>query len=57
MKYRDAIRFYGQPTKLATALGYTRQAVDNWRKRGFIPELAQRKIEDATGGKLKAERL
>jgi hypothetical protein len=38
------------------AIGVGQSAVANWVKRGHIPPLSQIKFEQATGGRLKADK-
>ena len=54
MTFDDLIAYYGTPKQAADRLGYTRQAVTGWRRRK-IPEKAQRLIQAATRGRLRAD--
>jgi len=49
----EAIKFFGSPGALATALGCGQSSVSEWKE---IPEGRQYQIELATRGKLKADR-
>lgn len=51
MQKSDAIEHFGNASKLAKALGLSRQAVYAW-KDGEIPELYQYKLHHMTGGEL-----
>jgi len=54
MKKSDAIKYFGNPTALAKALGITVQAISQWGDD--VPTFHNRhfQIEVLTGGKLKA---
>ncbi len=52
-----AISQHGSQAKLAKAIGVTPMAVTNWKKRGAVPADQCRKIELATGGKVKRRAL
>ena len=58
MKFEDAINYYGNQSKLAKALGITKQSVGNWviRLNGVIPLVRQYQIEVLTKGALKADK-
>lgn len=53
MTYSDLIRKYGNANRAANALGFTRQALSNW-KRGGIPYNSQMHIEIKTKRALRA---
>lgn len=53
MTPEQVIRFFGNQTKAAVALEYTRAAVSLWKIKGHIPKHAQKWIAYKTGGKLK----
>lgn len=59
MTLDDALKHYdGSATRLADAIGYTVAAVSNWKDRGgVIPYVAQLHIQEATKGRLKADKL
>lgn len=52
VKTRDAIAFFGSATKLAEALGITKQAVSKWGER--VPEPRDYQIEVISRGAVKA---
>ena len=54
MTKAEAIKHFGGSTKVAKALGITKQAVYKWPEE--LPEGRQFQIEILTQGKLKAER-
>lgn len=56
MTLKQVIRHYGSLWKAHQALGVSHQAVYLWRKWGFVPHGSQLKIEEQTGGKLKADK-
>lgn len=57
MTLEQAVKHFGSQAAVARAIGISPEAVSMWVKRGgAIPELAQRRLEDATKGKLKADR-
>lgn len=53
MTVDQLIKHFGGAAKVAKALGYHRQCIYDWRKRG-IPLRTQAWIQVATGGTLKA---
>lgn len=53
MTHEDVVRYFGNGTKAANALGYSRQAVSQWKRVG-IPFEAQSRIQLKTKGRLKA---
>lgn len=55
MTCEEAKKYFGSPTKVCDAIGFTRASFNNWRKRGYIPAFAQLKLQSASKGKLKAE--
>lgn len=56
MNYRQVIKHYGGPTKLAQVLGLKhKQTVHNWSKMDRIPSRWQIKLEALTG--LKADAI
>ena len=48
LTYKRAIRYFGNQTKLAKALGVSRQAVSAWG--GDIPKLRKYEIAEKTNG-------
>ena len=54
MRKEDAIRFFGSATKLARALGISKQAISKWGDH--VPEGRDYQIEVLTEGALKAPR-
>ena len=56
MNYKQVIKRYGGPTKVAQVLGLKhKQTVHNWRSMGRIPSRWQIKLEALTG--LKADAI
>jgi hypothetical protein len=55
MTYADIIAHFGNVAAAAQALGFTQRAVYQWNNRGRVPELAQRRLEELTHGKLKRD--
>lgn len=53
MTYEDLVEEFGNGNRAAKALGYSRQAVSQWKFRG-IPFEAQFRIQMRTKGRLKA---
>jgi ABC-type protease/lipase transport system fused ATPase/permease subunit len=49
----QVISHFGRQRDVVLALGITRQAVSNWKKRGKIPLEAQLALQEITRGKLK----
>jgi DNA-binding transcriptional regulator YdaS (Cro superfamily) len=45
----EAVLFAGSQTKLAETLGVTRQSVQEWVKRGYVPNSRVREIEKLYG--------
>jgi len=56
MDIKTVIKHFGTQAKLAKAINATQPAISNWKKRKRIPALQQLRIEQATGGKIKADR-
>lgn len=55
MNLDEAIKHYGGSiTKMASALGVSRQTIYLWKGKGAIPYARQAQIELETKGKLKA---
>lgn len=54
MRKEDAIRYFGNATKLARALGISKQAISKWGDD--VPEGRDYQIEVLTGGALRAPR-
>jgi hypothetical protein len=53
MYISTALDFYGTRAAVAKAIGYTRQAVYAWERRGdLVPELCAIRLSRASGGKL-----
>lgn len=52
MTKAEAIRFFGNQTKLAAALGIKRSAISQWGDEP--PPLRQYQLQQLTNGKLKA---
>lgn len=56
MTLDEAVKHYGGSiTKMASALGVSRQTIYLWKKKGGIPYSRQAQIEIETKGKLKAK--
>ena len=56
MKIKQTIRYFGSQSNLAAELGLDRRVVNNWSRRGSIPEIPQYKIQMITNGKLKVDK-
>ncbi len=56
MTPRQVIKYFGTQSAAAVACRRTQPAVANWLARGRVPQLAQLELEEATDGKLKADR-
>lgn len=48
-------KYFGSSRQIAQLLGISRQAIDNWRRRGYVPIKRQLIIEKLTCGQLKAD--
>ena len=55
MTFDDLVVEFGTVAKAASALGFTRQTIYDWRSRG-IPAERQLEVQKATKGKLKADK-
>ncbi len=55
MTLQELYQYYGSPSEARLAINVSRACFSMWRKRGYIPPLAQMRIERLTQGKLKAE--
>jgi DNA-binding transcriptional regulator YdaS (Cro superfamily) len=56
MDINKVIKHFGSQVALAQAIGTTQPTISNWKTRKKIPALQQLRIEQVTGGKLKADR-
>lgn len=54
MTHQDLVDHFGNANKAAKALGYSRQAVSQWKSNG-IPFEAQYRIQMKTKGRLRAD--
>ncbi len=54
MTIDEAIEYFKSGNKLCCALGIQRQNITQWRKQGYIPAKLQIRIEELTGGRIKA---
>ena len=54
MTYTDLVKQYGNANKAAKSLGFSRQALSQWKQRG-IPFDSQYRIQLKTRGKLRAD--
>lgn len=54
MTHQDLVDHFGNASKAAKAVGYSRQAVSQWKERG-IPFEAQFRIQMKTKGRLRAD--
>jgi hypothetical protein len=50
----QVVAHFGSKSRLARAVGTTRQAINGWRARGVVPPSKAIRIEMITGGKFKA---
>jgi len=57
MNVDQVIKHFGGEMEAATALCYSLQSIKNWESTRKIPNSAQRYIERATNGKLKADKV
>lgn len=56
-KLAELIEYAGNKSRLAKALGYSKQVVGHWEKRGRISATAAMIAEDVTNGYFKKEDL
>jgi hypothetical protein len=56
MTPQKAISYYGTQVAVAAQLRVTQPSVANWVKRGYIPAAPQLRLEELSGGDLKADR-
>ena len=54
MTYDDLVEKYGNASKAADKLGFSRQALSDWKKGG-IPFESQYRIQIKTRGRLRAD--
>ena len=52
MKIKDLVDYYGNQVLAAEAIGVSRQAVTNWKRRGIIPDDIQIRYHIQSRGKL-----
>jgi len=55
MTIDEARKYFGSHTKIAKALRISLGCVSNWQRRGYIPGIAQLKLQKLSNGKLKAD--
>ena len=55
MTLDEVIIHFGSGYRLCKVLGIRRQNYTQWKRKGGIPLLQQARIENVTGGKLKAD--
>ena len=53
MTLEDIIEYFGSGYRFERATGLSHTNLIHWRKRGYIPLVSQRKIEERTEGALK----
>lgn len=58
MNLKQVMKHFGLSTytEVAALAGCSQPAVSNWVRRGAIPELAQRRFAEKSGGALKVSR-
>jgi DNA-binding transcriptional regulator YdaS (Cro superfamily) len=56
MDITKLIKHFGSQVAVAEALGISQPTVSMWKARGKIPALQQLRIEQITGGQLKADK-
>lgn len=55
MTLDQAIKYFGSPTDIALALKISRQSVNSWATRGFIPPYQQLRLQELSKGVLIAD--
>lgn len=50
MTIEELLKYYGNTYQFELATGLSHTNIDNWRRRGYIPLMSQRKIERITEG-------
>jgi hypothetical protein len=55
MTIDEVIKYYGSCYAIYKECGFAHGSPYHWKKQGYIPSAAQRKIEQLTQGVLKAE--
>ena len=53
MTLDELLKHYGTSYQFELATGLSHTNIENWRKRGYIPLMSQRKIERVTEGLFK----
>lgn len=56
MKPEEVVKYYGTMYKFSKKTGMSATSIFNWKKKGYIPELSQYKLEFLTNGALKADK-
>lgn len=54
MTPNQVVKHFGSVSAASRSLGISRAAIANWKRRGFVPRLSQRRIQLETNGDLKA---
>ncbi len=55
MTYDDVIKYFGNAYKVSKTGHFSKTTAYAWKKNGFIPIRTQMKLEEITGGALKAD--
>ena len=50
----DVMKFFGSARNMNRVIGLSTSSMRNWKDRGYIPIETQLRIEELTGGKLRA---
>lgn len=53
MTYNQVIKYYGRQCDIVKKFGPSKQTVNNWGKRNWVPKKWQRKFFEDSGGTLK----
>lgn len=56
MTPNQVVKHFGSVSAASRGLKLSRAAINNWKRRGFVPKRSQRLIEFETGGALKASK-
>lgn len=52
----QVVKHFGSVRAAARSLGLSRTAIQNWKRKGFVPKRTQAWIQLETGGALKASK-
>lgn len=55
MTIDEVVKYFGNGYRFNKKTGMSQTCFKNWKRKGFVPDFSQLKIEHLTNGELKAE--